>query len=87
MIKLKQDADGFIRMSRHFPSRTLICITFADGTEGEYTGQRLNGLYDQALADFRLHNNMDAKGFDRNAKNIHRRNAVEFVPVQAGMEP
>lgn len=87
MITLKQDADGFIRMSRHFPAKTLITIVFADGTEGEYTGLRLNGLYDQALADFRLHNNMDAKGFNRHDKKIHRRNAVEYVPVQAGMEP
>lgn len=87
MIKLKQDAEGFVRMSRHFPAKTLISITFSDGTEREYTGQRLNGLYDQALADYRLANQLDAKGFDRHAKNIHRRNAVEFVRVQAGMEP
>lgn len=85
MIQLKQDAEGFVRMSRHFPSKTLINITFTDGTTGEYTGQKLNELYDAALAAFRLGNNMDAKGFDRNAKNIHRRNAVDHVPVHAGM--
>ncbi len=85
MIQLKQDAAGFIHMKRHFPAKTLISITFTDGTTGEYTGKKLNELYDVALADFRLGNNMDAKGFDRNAKNIHRRNGVDHVPVQSGM--
>lgn len=74
-------------MSRHFPSKTLISITLNDGTTGEYTGQRLNALYDAALAAFRLGNNMDAKGFDRNDKKIHRRNAVEHVLVESGMAP
>lgn len=72
-------------MSRRFPSSTRISITFNDGSTGEYSGAKMNELYDQALADFRLGNNMDAKGFDRNAKKIHRRNAVDYVPVQAGM--
>lgn len=74
-------------MSRHFPAKTTISITFNDGTTGEYTGQRLNGLYDEALAAFRLGNNMDAKGFNRNDPRIHRRNAVEHVRVEAGMAP
>ncbi|WP_449372903.1 hypothetical protein [Arthrobacter psychrolactophilus] len=87
MIQLKQDDEGFVRMNRHFPKKTLISIVFNDGSQAEYTGQRLNGLYDQALAAFRLGNNMDAKGFNRNDLKIHRRNAVEFVPVVAGMEP
>ncbi|MEV8181138.1 hypothetical protein [Specibacter sp. NPDC078692] len=85
MIELKQDTDGFVRMPRHFPAKATITITFTDGTVGEYSGKRLNELYDEALAAFRLGNNMDAKGFDRNAKNIHRRNAISLVPVQAGM--
>lgn len=84
-MQLKQDPAGYVHMSRRFPSSTRISITFTDGSTGEYSGVKMNELYDQALADFRLGNNMDAKGFDRNAKNIHRRNAVDYVPVQAGM--
>lgn len=74
-------------MSRHFPAKTMISVTFNDGTVGEYTGRRMNEIYDQALAAFRLGNNLDAKGFDRNSQKIHRRNAVEVVPVEAGMKP
>ncbi len=85
MIQLKQDTAGFVHMSRRFPAKTPITITFTDGTTGEYTGTKLNELYDAALASFRLGNNMDAKGFDRHAKNIHRRNAVDHVPVFPGM--
>lgn len=87
MIQLQQDSEGFVRMSRKFPAKTVIAITFADGTIGEYTGKRMNEIYDQALAAYRLGNNLDAKGFDRNHQKIHRRNAVEVVPVTAGMEP
>lgn len=87
MIHLKQDADGFVRMSRHFPASATITLAFSDGTTGEYSGRRLNELYDQALAAYRLGNNMDAKGFDRNDKRIHRRNGVDLVPVTAGMAP
>lgn len=87
MIQLQQDNDGFVRMSRHFPAKTVIAITFNDGTTGEYSGMRLNDIYDAALAAFRLGNNMDAKGFDRHNKKIHRRNAVEIVPVESGMAP
>ena len=42
MISLRQDADGFIRMNRHFPDKTLISITFTDGSEQVYSGRRLN---------------------------------------------
>lgn len=87
MIHLKQDSNGYVHMSRKFPASTTITITFNDGTTGEYRGTRMNEIYDAALAAFRLANNMDAKGFDRNAKKIHRRNAVDVVPVQAGMAP
>lgn len=87
MIQLTQDTDGFVRMSRHFPVKTLIAITFTDGTVGQYTGRRMNEIYDAALAAFRLGNNLDAKGFDRHDKKIHRRNSVDVVPVQAGMAP
>lgn len=87
MIQLTQDSNGYVRMSRLFPATVLISITFNDGTTGEYTGKRMNEIYDEALAAFRLGNNLDARGFDRHAKNIHRRNAVDHVPVQAGMAP
>ncbi|ALV44928.1 hypothetical protein SAMN04489740_1577 [Arthrobacter alpinus] len=87
MIELKQDNDGFVRMSRHFPAKTLISITFTDGTVGEYTGRRMNEIYDESLAAFRLGNNLDAKGFKRNDPRIHRRNGVDVVPVHAGMAP
>lgn len=87
MIQLTQDSNGYVRMSRLFPAKVLVSINFNDGTTGEYTGKRMNEIYDEALAAFRLGNNLDARGFDRNAKNIHRRNAVEHVPVQSGMLP
>ncbi len=87
MIQLKQDSDGYVRMSRHFPAKTTISITFSDGTQAEFSGRRMNEIYDEALAAYRLGNNLDAKGFDRLAKNIHRRNAVDYVPVQSGMMP
>jgi hypothetical protein len=86
MISLQQDTDGYIRMSRHFPGSSLISITFADGSQEEFSGVRMNELYDQALALYRERNNLDAKGFSRTPKKSgHRRNAIEFVPVQAGM--
>lgn len=87
MIQLKQDPNGYVRMSRHYPAKTTIEITFNDGTVGEYSGLRMNGLYDAALAAYRLGNNLDAKGFDRHDKKIHRRNAVDHVPVESGMAP
>ncbi|MFL4475336.1 hypothetical protein ACIPVK_15160 [Paeniglutamicibacter sp. MACA_103] len=86
MINLKQDTDGNVRMSRHFPAKLTISITFADGTREEVTGSRMNEIYDAALAEFRLQNKMDAKGFNRSpAKAIHRKNAVGFVPVKPGL--
>lgn len=88
MITLHQDAQGFIRMNRHFPSKTAIAIVFTDGTTGEYTGARLNGLYDLALAEYRAENRLDAKGFSRApAKTVHPTHNVDFVPVTAGMAP
>jgi len=88
MITLHQDAQGFIRMNRHFPSKTAIQILFTDGSTGQYTGARLNELYDEALATFRAENRLDAKGFSRApAKTVHPANRVEFVPVSAGMAP
>ncbi|PXA72737.1 hypothetical protein [Cryobacterium arcticum] len=86
MITLTQDADGFVRMNRHFPAKTPISIRFTDGSEAEYTGRKLNELYDEALAVYRAENRLDAKGFSRApAKTVHPTNNVEFVPVQAGM--
>jgi len=88
MITLHQDADGFVRMNRHFPAKTPITIVFTDSSTGEYTGRRLNELYDEALAVYRAENRLDAKGFSRApAKTVHPTNNVEFVPVQAGMAP
>lgn len=87
MIHLKQDTDGFIHMGRRFPNSVTVAITFTDGSTGEYSGRRLNELYDQAVAAYRLGNNLDAKGFDRNDKRIHRKNGVGLVPVTAGMTP
>ena len=88
MITLQQDADGFVRMNRHFPGKTPIAILFTNESTGEYTGARLNELYDVALATYRAENRLDAKGFSRApAKTVHPTNNVEFVPVTAGMAP
>lgn len=88
MITLQQDAAGFVRMNRHFPAKTPITIVFTNGTSGEYTGRRLNDLYDAALASFRAENRLDAKGFSRApATTVHPTNNVEYVPVEAGMAP
>ncbi|RAN69495.1 hypothetical protein B5P43_35885 [Bacillus sp. SRB_336] len=86
MLNLRQDSDGFIHMSRHFPAKMSISITFTDGSRGEFSGSRLNELYDQALAAYRLGNKLDAKGFDRSPVNVHRRNAVSLVPVSPDMD-
>ncbi|WP_262495255.1 hypothetical protein [Paeniglutamicibacter gangotriensis] len=85
MINLKQDTEGFVRMNRHFPQKLALSITFTDGTQEETTGRRMNELYDAALAEYRLQNNMDTKGFSRSLVKIHRKNAVGFVPVQPGL--
>lgn len=88
MINLKQDAEGFIRMNRHFPEKSLISITFIDGSEHVYSGHRLNGIYDEALAEYRAQNHLDAKGFSRAPKKtVQPANKIEFVPVHAGMDP
>ncbi len=85
MLNLRQDADGFIHMSRHFPNKMSVVVTFTDGTQEQFSGARLNELYDQALAAYRLGNNLDAMGFDRASRNIHRRNAIGLVPVRPDM--
>ncbi|MBG0740180.1 hypothetical protein IV500_12395 [Paeniglutamicibacter antarcticus] len=85
MLHLLQDSDGFIHMSRHFPNKMSIAVTFIDGTQRQFSGARINELYDQALAAYRRGNNLDAKGFDRRARNIHRRNDIGLVPVSPDM--
>ena len=86
MINLQQDADGFIRMNRHFPGKSLISITFIDGSSEVFSGSRLNDIYDEARAVYRAQNNLDAKGFSRlPAKTVHPTKNIQFVPVHAGM--
>lgn len=86
MINLQQDADGFIRMNRHFPGSSLITITFADGQTEVFSGLQLNRIYDEALAEYRAQNHLDAKGFSRGPrKTVHAGNHIEFVQVHAGM--
>ena len=87
MINLQQDTDGFIRMNRHFPDSVPISITFADGSVEEFSGRRLNKAYDDALAEYRAQNGLDAKGFSRSPKKkTSSGNKIEFVPVHPGME-
>lgn len=86
MINLQQDAEGFIRMNRHFPASSLITITFADGGAEVFTGLQLNRIYDEALAAYRAQNHLDAKGFSRAPRKIAPSgNHIEFVKVHAGM--
>lgn len=86
MINLQQDADGFIRMNRHFPDSSLISITFNDGSTEVFSGHQINEIYGEALAVFRAQNHLDAKGFSRGpTKSVHTTNKIEFVPVRAGM--
>jgi hypothetical protein len=86
MINLQQDSDGYIRMTRHFPDNMPVSIRFTDGSTEEFTGRRLNGLYDQVVADYRALNHLDAKGFSRRpAKAVQPSNAIEFVAVRPGM--
>lgn len=86
MINLQQHDDGFIRMDRHFPQSADVSITFTDGTTEVITGTRINQAYDDALADFRSKNNLDAKGFTRIAKKrVLDNNKINFVPVHPGM--
>ena len=86
MINLTQDADGFIRMNRHFPAGSLISITFTDGSVETFSGRRLNDIYDEAVLVYRATNHLDAKGFSRlPAKTVHPSKNIQFVPVRAGM--
>ena len=86
MINLQQDADGFIRMTRHFPAKTLISITFNDGSSEVFSGEQINAIFDKAVAVFRAQNHLDAKGFSRApARTVHPKSKIEFVPVHAAM--
>jgi hypothetical protein len=84
MIHLQQDAEGFIRMKRHFPASADVTVTFADGSEEVFSGRRLNRIYDGALADFRAQNQLDAKGFSRGPKKKVQ-TGIEFVAIAPGM--
>ena len=86
MINLQQDAEGFIRMNRHFPGNTLISITFNDGSTEQVLGRQLNKAYDEALAVYRTENHLDAKGFSRAPKKtVQPAHKIEFVAVHPGM--
>jgi hypothetical protein len=86
VINLQQDAEGFIRMNRHFPESVRVSVTFADGTVEEVSGRRLNQAYDEALAEYRAQNHLDAKGFSRHQKSrTNAGNKIEFVRVHPGM--
>ncbi|MCB5290743.1 hypothetical protein [Arthrobacter sp. SO3] len=86
MINLQQDPEGFIRMKRHFPGSTVISITFNDGSSEEFSGERLNAIYDEALAVYRAENHLDAKGFSRAPKKtVQPTNKIEYVAVHPGM--
>jgi hypothetical protein len=86
LITLQQDAEGFIRMNRHYPASVRIRINFNDGSTGEFSGQALNNAYDAALAEFRAKNNLDARGFSRTpAGRSNSGNRIDFVPVYPGM--
>jgi hypothetical protein len=87
LISLQQDAEGFIRMKRHFPGSTVISVTFTDGSSEEFTGRQLNAIYDKALAVYRAENHLDAKGFSRAPrKTVQPANKIEFVAVHPGMD-
>ncbi|SEN41497.1 hypothetical protein E3O25_04040 [Cryobacterium sp. TMT1-3] len=87
MITLQQDADGFIRMNRHFPDNSLISIRFTDGAAEQFTGAQLNAVFDDALAEFRGLNRLEgAKGFSRApAKTVHPTKNITFVKVHPKM--
>lgn len=84
MIHLQQDAEGFIRMKRHFPASADVTIAFTDGTEEVFSGRRLNRIYDDAVAVFRARNQLDAKGFSRGPQKKVQ-TGIEFVAVHPGM--
>ncbi|MCQ6269063.1 hypothetical protein M8J71_00890 [Pseudarthrobacter sp. R1] len=86
MITLQQDAEGFIRMNRHYPASVRIKIAFTDGSTGEFSGQTLNDAYDAALAEFRAKNGLDARGYSRTpAGRTNSGNTIDFVPVHPAM--
>lgn len=86
MITLKQDADGYIRMNKHFPQTVTIAIAFTDGAVEQFSGSQLNEFYDAAQAEFRAENHLDAKGFSRRpAKTVQSKSTIDYVPVQPGM--
>jgi hypothetical protein len=86
VITLQQDADGFIRMTRHLPDSATFAVTFTDGSSEEFTGRRLNEIYDQAVAEYRALNNLDAKGFSRRpAKTVQPATTIEYIAVRPGM--
>lgn len=86
MITLQQDAEGFVRMNRHFPESVRISIAFTDGTSETLTGRQLNAVFDEAQADFRLQNNLDEKGFSRaEPKTVRPKTNIEFVQVRPGI--
>ncbi|WP_429386541.1 hypothetical protein [Paenarthrobacter sp. TE4293] len=84
MISLQQDPEGFVRMKRHFPAGASVAILFTDGTQEIFTGQRLNEIYDQALAAYRAGNHLDAKGFNRGPRKMVQQ-GIDFVAVAPGM--
>jgi hypothetical protein len=84
LIHLQQDSEGFIRMKKHFPASTPVTITFSDGSQEEFKGSRLNGIYDEALAVYRAQNQLDAKGFSRGPKKKVQA-GIEFVAIRPGM--
>ena len=86
MITLTQDTDGFIRMERRFPASASVGITFNDGSTEVFTGAQVNQAYDDAVADFRAKNNLDAKGFSRAPKKAFAGTGkISFVPVRPGL--
>jgi hypothetical protein len=86
VITLQQDADGFIRMTKHFPGSATIAVSFTDGSSEEFAGSRLNEIYDRAVSEYRTLNNLDAKGFSRRPTNtVQPANSIEFVAVHPGM--
>ncbi|KRE81189.1 hypothetical protein [Arthrobacter sp. Soil762] len=84
MINLQQDPEGFIRMKRHFPASATVTVTFSDGSQEEFSGRRLNEIYDDALAVYRAQNQLDAKGFSRGPQKKVQ-TTIEFVPIRPGM--
>ena len=86
MINLQQDAEGFIRMNRHYPGSTAVSVTFNDGSSEEFSGEQINTIYDDALAAYRAGNHLDAKGFSRGPKKtVQPSNKIEFVAVHPAM--